>query len=453
MSAGDSRKTAKAGAATNGARAAKPAKAAKGTDARPGKHSLPDERTLGARIRPSGARSATRRGTPTSTHASALGSGFLGIGIAIVAALQSMVGLGLFLARADSYASLLPAVSAWTLLLVTFLGIIVTISATGERLPDWLYGFFLVSLTAVVWLDFVAIAPFNDVGRNASASIAAGFVLLVIVTLRSRWEVLVATAALGIAFVVAIVLTTPLTPVTIPFQITAVALATAPGIIGVILIAGFERILKRELDRVLVQSTVTAPRLAVGMLASEELARLDYDAEELLDAVATGDAPLPLPAPLAARASGLATELRLHLIQGRRETWLFHAITESEHLGRHVTVSDPGTLAGLLDDVQRDALLAALWLLSTDPVGVATPPRTIAVELGPLSGTPVSAGGHDTVVPIAIHITGMKRNRVDPGVWEALDRVGRYSDNTAGGALHIEVDCLVENPADASRAS
>jgi hypothetical protein len=353
-----------------------------------------------------------------------------------------MLGLGIFLARADTYASLLPAVSAWTLLLVTFLGIIVTISATGERLPDWLYAFFLVALGAVVWLDFVAIAPFNDVGRNASASISAGFVLLVIVTLRSRWEVLVATGLLGIAFVVAIVLTTPLTPVTIPYQVTAVALAVSPGIIGVLLVAGFERILRRELDRVLVQSTVTAPRLAVGMLASEELARLDYDAEELLD----------LPPSLASRASSLATELRLHLVQGRRETWLFHAITESDHLGRHVTVSDPGTLAGLLDDVQRDALLAALWLLSTDPVGVA-PARTIAVELGPMVGGAVSTCGDRTIVPITVRVSSMKRNRVDPGVWEALDRVGRYSDTTTQGSLHIEVDCVAVNPADAARPS
>jgi len=151
------------------------------------------------------------------------------------------------------------------------------------------------------------------------------FVLLIIVTLRSRWEVLVATGLLGVAFVVAIIATTPLTPVTIPSQLVTVALAIGPGITGVLLVSGFERMLKRELDRVLVQSTVTAPRLAVGMLASEELARLDLDAEELLDAVANGDAPLPLPAPLASRASTLATELRLHLIEGRRETWLFHA--------------------------------------------------------------------------------------------------------------------------------
>ncbi len=416
-----------------------------------GRYTPPEETTLGGLVRPAGARSSTRRGTPTSTHASALGSGFLGLGVAIIAALQSMLGIALFLVRAPEYPSLLPVVAAWLLLMVTFLGLTITISASGERLPDWLYGVFLSSLAAVVWLDFVAIAPLGDIGRYATASVSAGFVLLIIVTLRARWEVLVATGLLGVAFIAAIVVTTPLTPVTIPAQVVAVALAIGPGITGVLLVSGFERMLKRELDRVLVQSTVTAPRLAVGMLASEELARLDLDAEELLEAVANGDAPLPLPAPLSSRASTLATELRLHLIEGRRETWLFHAVTESEHLGRRVTVSDSGTLAGLLDDVQRDSLLAALWLLASDPQGVS-PARSVSVTLGPLDPQRSSTGRHLTV-PVAIEVTGLRRNRVDPGVWEALDRAGRYSDSTAGGAVRIELDCTVDNPVDAARPS
>ncbi len=414
-----------------------------------GRYTPPDETTLGGLVRPAGARSSTRRGTPTSTHASALGSGFLGIGVAIIAALQSMLGIALFLVRAPEYPSLLPVIAAWLLLMVTFLGLTVTISASGERLPDWLYGVFLSSLAAVVWLDFVAIGPLGDVGRYATASVSAGFVLLIIVTLRSRWEVLVATGFLGVAFIAAIMVTTPLTPVTIPTQIVTVALAIGPGITGVLLVSAFERMLKRELDRVLVQSTVTAPRLAVGMLASEELARLDLDAEELLEAVANGDAPLPLPAALASRASTLATELRLHLIEGRRETWLFHAISESEHLGRRVTVRDAATLAGLLDDVQRDSLLAALWLLASDPQG-ANPVRAVTVTLGPLDPERSSTGRHLTV-PITIEVTALKRNRVDPGVWEALDRVGRYSDSTAKGAVRIELDCTVDNPVDAAR--
>lgn len=413
------------------------------------RYSPPEESTLGGLVRPSGARSSTRRGTPTSTHASALGSGFLGLGVAIIAALQSMIGIALFLLRIDLYPSVLPIAAAWLLLMVTFLGLTITISASGERLPDWLYAVFLAALAAVVWLDIVAISPLGNVGQYATASISAGFVLLVIVTLRQRWEVLVATAALGLALVGAIVATTPLTPVTIPAQVVAVALAVGPGIAGVLLVQGFERMLKRELDRVLVQSTVTAPRLAVGMLASEELARLDLDAEQLLEAVATGEAPLPLPERYAARASTLATELRLHLIEGRRETWLFHAISESEHLGRRVTVSDPGTLAGLLDDVQRDSLLAALWLLTPDPVGAAAP-RSVTMSLGPVDPQR-SPGAGRLMIPVRIEVAGLRRNRVDSGVWEALDRVGRYSDSTARGALVIELDCPVENPADAAR--
>ncbi|MCA1943098.1 MAG: hypothetical protein LDL15_05775 [Yonghaparkia sp.] len=414
-----------------------------------GRYTPPDETTLGGLVRPAGARSSTRRGTPTSTHASALGSGFLGLGVAIIAALQSMIGIALFLLRIDLYPSILPIAAAWLLLMVTFLGLTITISASGERLPDWLYAVFLAALAAVVWLDIVAIAPLANVGQYATASVSAGFVLLVIVTLRPRWEVLIATALLGIALVGAILATTPLTPVTIPAQVVTVALAIGPGIAGVLLVQGFERMLKRELDRVLVQSTVTAPRLAVGMLASEELARLDLDAEQLLEAVASGEAPLPLPENYAARASTLATELRLHLIEGRRETWLFHAITESEHLGRRVTVSDPGTLAGLLDDVQRDALLAALWLLTPDPVGTATA-RAVTVSIGPIDPHRTTGPG-GLLVPMRLEVTGLRRNRVDPGVWEALDRVGRYSDSTADGALVIELECRVENPADAAR--
>ena len=414
-----------------------------------GRYSPPEETTLGGLVRPAGARSSTRPGTPTSTHASALGSGFLGIGVAIIAALQSMLGIAMFLVRAPEYPSLLPVIAAWLLLMVTFLGLTITISASGERLPDWLYVVFLSSLAAVVWLDFVAISPLNDVGRYATASVSAGFVLLIIVTLRARWEVLVATGLLGMAFVVAMMTTTPLTPVSIPSQIVTVALAIGPGITGVLLVSAFERMLKRELDRALVQSTVTAPRLAVGMLASEELARLDLDAEELLDAVANGDAPLPLPSALASRASTLATDLRLHLIEGRRETWLFHAVSESEHLGRRVVVRDSATLAGLLDDVQRDSLLAALWLLASDPQG-ATPARIVTVTLGPLDPER-SPTGRSLTVPITIEVTALKRNRVDPGVWEALDRAGRYSDSTASGAVRIELDCTVDNPVDAAR--
>jgi hypothetical protein len=96
-----------------------------------GRYTPPEETTLGGLVRPSGARSSTRRGTATSTHASALGSGFLGLGVAIIAALQSMIGIALFLLRVDVYPSLLPIAAAWLLLMVTFLGLTITIAANG----------------------------------------------------------------------------------------------------------------------------------------------------------------------------------------------------------------------------------------------------------------------------------------------------------------------------------
>src|SRR5690606_24603096 len=178
--------------------------------------------------------------------------------------------------------------------------------------------------------------------------------LLVSVTLRRTWEVVGATILVAAVLIWGISASSPVTTTTIPAQLTFVALAVLPTLFGVYIVRRFRRLVQTELDRVLVQSTVSAPRFAVGMVAAEELARLDLAAEELLDSVATGRLSLPLEPTMASRAASLATELRLHLIEGRRETWLYHAITESETLGRSVTLVDRSSLAGLLDRRQRD---------------------------------------------------------------------------------------------------
>jgi hypothetical protein len=212
-------------------------------------------------------------------------------------------------------------------------------------------------------------------------------------------------------------------------------------------VRGFRRMVQIELDRVLVQSTVSAPRFAVGMLASEELARLDLAAEELLDSVATGRTPLPLRPRTASTAASLATELRLHLIEGRRETWLYHAISESEMLGKSVNLIDKGSLAGLLDDTQRDGLLSAIWLLVSERKKAGAV-RSLQVQVGPIAPTGVTVPGSKLLIPIEITTTGIARNRVDPSTWEAVRRVGRYSDSTRDASVKIDIDCLVSNPAD-----
>jgi hypothetical protein len=55
---------------------------------------------------------------------------------------------------------------------------------------------------------------------------------------------------------------------------------------------------------------------------------------------------------------------------------------------------------------------------------------------------------HKIAVPITITSTGVPRNRVDSGVWDAIGRIGRYSDSTQDASLRVDIECLVDNPAD-----
>jgi hypothetical protein len=180
------------------------------------------------------------------------------------------------------------------------------------------------------------------------------------------------------------------------------------------------------------------------MLASDELARLDLAAEKLLDAVANGSDPLPLSDASASVAASLATELRLHLIEGRRETWLYHAITESENLGRSVSVADPQSLAGHLSPAQRDGLLQALWQMVGDGRGTSAGSPVVSVTLGPVGsdGHPVTDETMD--VPVVFESRGVPRRRLGPTAWSALQRIGPYTDTVRDGVLHVTAHCVVD---------
>lgn len=411
----------------------------------------PEENTLGSilgrRARggvPAGS-TAGRAMRQASARGASLGTGFLGVGASVLAAIEGIYGLALFFSHAGEYPDLLPVAAAWALYALLLVGVAVTLAIRGERMPDWMFAIFLLTLAGVVALDLVAIWPLGNVGAFATASVSVGFGLLVALTLRRGREIVAATGALGAALLFAILCTTPLTPETIPSQIVVVALAVGPSLFGLYVVRRFRRIVQLELDRVLVQSTVAAPRFAVGMLASEELARLDLAAEELLDSVANGRVPLPLPPKTASTAASLATELRLHLIEGRRETWLYHAITESEQLGKSVSLIDRGSLAGLLDPQQRDGLLSAVWLLVSDKTKSAA---SAEITIGPVSSTP-DPGAKTITVPIVMTTTGVARNRVDPATWDAIGKVGLFADSTQNSSLRVEIECVVANPAEA----
>jgi hypothetical protein len=390
---------------------------------------------------------ARRLVRPENPHRASLGTAFIGIGAALVCGIRAVHGFSWFVSYWPTYANPAPALLAWALLALLLVAAFVTSSIVGDHMPDWMFAAFLAVIALVIVLDVVAIWDFHDIGGHATASLSAAMALLLVITLRRPGEIYLAVGAVGVGFVILIAVNTPLTPQTMPAQIVAVALAVLPVLVGLMIVKGFRSMVQVELDRALVQSTVSAPRFAVGMLASEELARLDLAAEELLDSVATERIPLPLSPKTASVAASLATELRLHLIEGRRETWLYHAITESELLGRSVTLTDKGSLAGLLDANQRDGLLAAVWLLVNDHAKRTTV-RTVQVAVGPIGTRTDGAPAHKLRVPIVITTTGVPRNRVDPSTWDAIRRVGRYSDSSHNASLRVEIECFVDNPAD-----
>ena len=408
---------------------------------------LPNENTLGVIMSPKPRKPRLERPSNDGPQRASLGTGFLGIGAALVAGLSTIYGFAWFVALWNEYTNPVPTFVSWILLIMALVGGFVVARLSGDRLPDWIFAIFLAFIATAVVLDLLGIWDKHDVGGYATSSLSAGMVLLIVVTIRGSLELLVADAVLGIALLTAVIVNTNLTPATAAAQLTGITFAVLPTIIGVLVVNGFRRMVQIELDRVLVQSTVNAPRFAVGMMASEELARLDLAAEELLDSVATGKTPLPLRPRTASVAASLATELRLHLIEGRRETWLYHAVTESEMLGKSVTLTDKGSLAGLLDDSQRDGLLSAIWMLVSENAKPSAV-RTVQLQIGPIAPTGEAGVGQKLLVPIEITTTGIARNRVDSSIWDALRRVGRYSDSTREASVKIDVECLVDNPAD-----
>lgn len=412
---------------------------------------LPEENTLGVIV---GSRSrrresdATRRVIRAATpRRSSLGTGFIGVGAAVVVGLRAVYGFVWFLGFWDVYPNPYIALSSWLILIITLVATFVVARVIGDVLPDWVFALFLAGLAVAVALDLYAIWPLQNIGYFATSAVTAGMGLLIVVTLRRPRDIIIPTAVLGVVLATAMILGTAWSTETASGQITTLAFAVLPAVIGVVVVSGFRRLVQVELDRVLVQSTVSAPRFAVGMLASEELARLDLAAEELLERVSTGKVSLPLDPKTASTAASLATELRLHLIEGRRETWLYHAITESDLLGKSVTLTDRGSLAGLLDPQQRDGLLSTAWLLVSDSVK-SSASRTVSLTIGPATESVETAAGRKIAVPIVITTTGAPRNRVDPATWEAIGRVGKYSDSTENQSLRVDIQALVDNPAD-----
>lgn len=318
---------------------------------------------------------------------------------------------------------------AWILLGLTLVALIFWVRYTSARLTRPAFFIFAAILILCSVLDLAGVWELTATRVYPTAAVAAGGVFLALTTLRPTREMVWVSAILSIGFIAVFIAQGTQAPSTSAPELLMAVFALVPLGIGIVVVGTYRNMLTQALDRVLLLSTVEDPAYGVSLRAKQELSALDLEVEELFDAVAAGSEPLPLSPERARRAGELATELRAHLIAGRVNTWLAHAINESDVLRGRITVEDPEGLAGLMDPGQRDGLLSAIWLLSVTD-GDTTPQGTLEFSregIGPRSDS----------LRITLTFTGMTRLNIEPATWPGLDRVGRYGVTSTATGVKI----------------
>ena len=391
-----------------------------------------------------------RRGRPSRAASSAkqqhegLGTSYLGSGLTGIALAIMGYELLVFLGSLDEYSMPGLGAAAWLLLGATFGATVLAIRLAGQSLPSWAYAAFLAGASAAVALDLAAVL---GAGSQAAptAAVAAAVAHTALIVHRRGVEIIAVALIVAAAELAVFAAMGWGDADAVSVRVSALVLTLTPAVVVVVMMRGFRRMVQLEIDRALVQSTTLGPRYAVGMLASEELARLDLAAERLLAEVGDGTTVLPLDPQRAAHAAALATSLRLHLIEGRRETWLHHAIQESELLSPLVDLHDPEGNAGLLGQRQRDGLLSAIWLILDGASGLSV---VLHVHAGAPREPTGDAPARTLLVPLTLQSEGVPVRGVDPATWEAIAQVGTFRETSHDDELRIEIDCHVENPAD-----
>ncbi|MET1017742.1 MAG: hypothetical protein ABWX76_13040, partial [Leifsonia flava] len=264
----------------------------------------------------------------TESARTTLGTSQLGTSLAIAGGVIMFTALARYLLHLGDYPEPVITSGAW-LLLLTATGVTVfAVRANGYLLGDLGFAVLMLCLGLVVALDILSV--WGTTGLHPTAAMGAGGVLLGIVTLRSVWDVAVASIVLGATLTITFLTGPDATTLDAALEVLTTTFAVIPPLIACVIVSSYRRMVLMALDRVLIQSTVMAPAFGVSMLESEELASIDLEVEQLFDDIASGREPLPLEPERAQRAGELSTVLRRHLIAGRRHTWLHHAIAESD---------------------------------------------------------------------------------------------------------------------------
>ncbi|GAA0996431.1 hypothetical protein [Subtercola frigoramans] len=374
---------------------------------------------------------------------SRIGIGYLGIGAIVAAVILSVRGLAIFILSWGAYDNPWLTLVAWILTAGALVTAVVVANSRGSYLPTPVFALVLALLGVAVIIDVVSANGFTSGTPEVTVIVGSGATLLALVAYRPLNQLILATLVLaGFLFIVTIVGVGTGPEGTKP-QIEVIVAALAPTLIAILIVKSFSRFIDRELDRTLVEATISSPHFAIGILGSDELARLDMTAEELLSDVASGRITLPLNAQQAAAASSLASELRLRLVAGRRQTWLQHAIDDSEVLSPTVDLYDQTGLAGFLSQEQREGLLSAIWLIAAAPSRQRT---EISITIGPQQDDDASNKLDQILFPLEIDVTGIPRSRIDVTIWGALDRVGSHVETVRHGSLNIRINVQVDTP-------
>ena len=381
-----------------------------------------------------------------------LGTGFLGIAATIMAVLLLCFDIGRFAFEWRTYPSPGFAALAWLLLAGLLVGLAFASRSAGDTLSPWIGGALMGGLGGVVALDALAVWGGGDLARDLTAAPATALVLLAMVGVRSSRSIILAAGGLGL--VLAVLVLASWAGSTRARGRPRVrrrddgrprgAAAGGRGPDRARLPADGQQ---RARPRARAVHGLRAPRFAVGMLASEELARLDLAAEDLLDV--GRDRPHRAPARPEDRVGrGVSSPPSCACTSSRAagETWLYHAVTRVRD-ARPVRHADRPESASPACSTRTSATACctAVWLLHR-----ATPASAHAAARHASRSTSPSARrarrGHGERPDRRADRHHDHRRAAQP---RRPGDVGRHAQGRAiqstpprGRSLRVEIDCV-----------
>ncbi|WP_166981172.1 hypothetical protein [Paramicrobacterium fandaimingii] len=387
---------------------------------------------------PSGSTRARTAGLRATSQA-ALGTARLGVGPGFAGAVIVVYSFVRFVSNIAAYPQLPGNIGAWLLFIATLIAVTWHVRRTGYHLSGRAFWIASIPLAGVASLDVTAVWGYVDSGTFPTAACAIGGVLIGALSLRPIREIVTCTGVLALVLITAILSSEHDRAISLGAELVMLAVSIVPPLIGSLTMNAYRSLSRKALDRVMVQSTVTAPAFGPELMASERLASVDREVEVIFEKVASGELELPLSPDVADHAAALATELRSYLVSGRQNTWLQHAVIESGVLRGSLDLDDVNATAALLQPAQREGLLSALWLLALSAEGTAL--RT-HVRIGEVYSVQ-RVSGPERRCHIEILVADIKRNRVEPAAWAALRSVGDLVDTQTPQGMRFAVECAI----------